>query len=82
MVREEEDLAAAMAVVQQSCPLVKIEDILPFFRDFDTLGHFKSAICASLERYHARIQELKDEMEDATQSASTLRQEVNAFRNR
>ena len=41
------------------CPSVKIEDILPFFPDFVTIDHFKSAIVESLQDYSKHITDLK-----------------------
>ena len=40
-------------------PSVKIEDILPFFPDFVTIDHFKSAIVESLQDYSKHITDLK-----------------------
>ena len=31
------------------CPLLAIEDVLPFFPDFVTIEDFKEAICDSLQ---------------------------------
>ena len=31
------------------CPLLAIEDVLPFFPDFVTIQDFKEAICDSLQ---------------------------------
>ncbi len=41
------------------CPTVKIEDILPFFPDFVTIAHLKSAIVESLQEYSKHITQLK-----------------------
>jgi hypothetical protein len=41
------------------CFSVKIEDILPFFPDFVTIDHFKSAIVDSLQEYSKHIADLK-----------------------
>lgn len=49
--------------------LLKIEDILPFFPDFVTIDNFKAAITDSLTRYNKQIQELKGEMDEATEIA-------------
>ena len=40
VVSEQNDIKKAMAVLHE-CPLLKIEDILPFFPDFVTIDHFK-----------------------------------------
>lgn len=48
---------------------MKIEDILPFFPDFVTIDDFKGAITDSLTRYNKQIEELKGEMDEATEIA-------------
>jgi hypothetical protein len=48
---------------------LKIEDILPFFPDFVTIDNFKGAITDSLTRYNRQIEELKAEMDEATEIA-------------
>ncbi|CAN7941898.1 unnamed protein product [Ixodes hexagonus] len=81
VVKEEKDIKRAMEFLQE-CDLIKIEDILPFFDEFVTIDHFKDAICSSLQEYNMHIEELKVEMEDATQSAKEIRSEIQAFRNK
>lgn len=109
VVSEKNDIQQAMEFLKQ-CPLVKIEDILPFFSDFVTIDHFKDAICTSLQVstakmddliiihsvflrileisqsfqqvYNQRIQDLKDDMEEASKSAELIRSEIHSFRNR
>ncbi|GFG37001.1 hypothetical protein Cfor_07076 [Coptotermes formosanus] len=81
VVHEKDDIQQAMQFLQQ-CELLKIEDILPFFSDFVTIDHFKDAICTSLQEYNQHIQDLKEEMEEATKSAEVIRDEIQSFRNR
>ncbi|XP_029454450.1 vacuolar protein sorting-associated protein 18 homolog [Rhinatrema bivittatum] len=81
VVQEEKDVKKAM-VCLSSCNLLKIEDILPFFPDFVTIDHFKEAICSSLEAYNKHIEELKKEMEEATQSAKRIREDMQEMRNK
>ncbi|KAJ8378135.1 hypothetical protein AAFF_G00247730 [Aldrovandia affinis] len=57
-----------------------IEDILPFFPDFVTIDHFKEAICGSLEEYSRHIDGLQREMEEATESARRIREDVRDMR--
>jgi hypothetical protein len=45
--------------MKHHCFSVKIEDILPFFPDFVTIDHFKSAIVDSLQEYSKHIADLK-----------------------
>ncbi|KAJ7344834.1 hypothetical protein JRQ81_000784 [Phrynocephalus forsythii] len=81
VVQEEKDVKKAMACLS-SCDLLKIEDVLPFFPDFVTIDHFKEAICNSLEAYNKHIEELKMEMEEATQSAKRIREDIQEMRNK
>uniref|UniRef100_A0A3B3R4G2 VPS18 core subunit of CORVET and HOPS complexes n=1 Tax=Paramormyrops kingsleyae TaxID=1676925 RepID=A0A3B3R4G2_9TELE len=80
VVQEEKDVKKAMNCLS-SCNLLKIEDILPFFPDFVTIDHFKEAICSSLEEYNKHIDELKQEMEEATESARRIREDIQQMRN-
>lgn len=81
VVEEEKDVKRAMEFLHE-CDLLKIEDILPFFPDFFTIDHFKDAIISSLQEYNQHIDSLKEEMEEATQSAEEIRREIQSFRNK
>ncbi|XP_049869463.1 vacuolar protein sorting-associated protein 18 homolog [Pectinophora gossypiella] len=81
VITKEQDLKQAMSFLEE-CPLVKIEDILPFFSDVVTIDHFREPICQSLQEYNNQIEELKAEMEEATRSAEYVRGEIQSFRNR
>lgn len=59
--------------LRESGGVIKIEDVLPLFPDFVKIDAFKEAICQSLEDYNKQIDQLKSEMEDATQIADALR---------
>jgi len=64
----------------KACNLLKIEDILPFFSDFVTIGQFKEAICSSLSEYSRHIEALKEEMKDTTESAEQIRKETETLK--
>jgi hypothetical protein len=81
VVENERDIKKAMEFLH-SCSLLKIEDILPFFPDFVTIDHFKDAICTSLQEYNQHIEQLKEEMDDATESAKEIRTEIQRLRNK
>ncbi|KAH9519313.1 Vacuolar protein sorting-associated protein 18 like protein [Bulinus truncatus] len=81
VVEEEKDIKRAMEFLHE-CDRLKIEDILPFFPDFVTIDHFKDAIITSLQEYNSHIDNLKQEMEEATQSAEEIRKEIQSFRNK
>ncbi|XP_043598393.1 vacuolar protein sorting-associated protein 18 homolog isoform X2 [Bombus pyrosoma] len=81
VVREKDDIQQAMEFLQH-CDIVRIEDILPFFSDFVTIDHFKDAICNSLQEYNQHIQDLKEEMQEATKAAELIRKDIQEFRTR
>lgn len=64
------------------CDLLRIEDLLPFFSDFQKIDHFKEAICDSLKEYNQKIQEQKKEMEECADAAEKVRDSIQSFRNR
>ncbi|XP_033107072.1 vacuolar protein sorting-associated protein 18 homolog [Anneissia japonica] len=81
VVEKENNIKRAMEFLQES-QLLKIEDILPFFPDFVTIDHFKEAICNSLAEYNQHIEKLKQEMEYATESARSIRSDIQEMRNK
>lgn len=81
VVEKQQDIGRAMELLTD-CPLLKIEDILPFFPDFVIIDHFKEAICESLQEYNRHIDELKMAMQDATESAKVVRAEIHDIRSR
>ncbi|CAG8483434.1 620_t:CDS:10 [Paraglomus occultum] len=79
VVEKKKDIKTAMEYVHD-CELLKIEDILPFFPDFVLIDDFKDEICAALEDYNIHIEELKAEMEEATKSAESIRDDIRELR--
>jgi hypothetical protein len=75
------DDASAVAFME-STDLLKIEDILPFFPDFFIIDDFKDEICNALEGYSEHIERLKDDMDEATQSAEAIKRDIADLRNR
>ncbi|KAH9412790.1 Vacuolar protein sorting-associated protein 18 like protein [Dermatophagoides pteronyssinus] len=75
------DITMATSILSE-CSLLKIEDILPYFPEYLTIDHFKSAICQSLENYNENIESLRDDMKLATESAEQIRDEIARLRNR
>lgn len=66
----------------ENTDLLKIEDILPFFPDFVVIDDFKEEIAHALEGYSNHIETLKNEMNEATQTAESIKQDVVALKNR
>ncbi|XP_047317718.1 vacuolar sorting protein 18-like [Impatiens glandulifera] len=77
-----ENIRQAIAFLKETDGLLKIEDILPFFPDFALIDDFKEAICTSLEDYNKQIEQLKQEMNDATHGADNIRNDINALAQR
>jgi vacuolar protein sorting-associated protein 18 len=80
--RGSEGAAAATAILGECGDLLKIEDILPFFPDFAVIDSFKADICSTLEAYNARIEQLRAEMQEYTESAEATQAEIIALKNR
>ncbi|XP_042472563.1 vacuolar sorting protein 18-like [Zingiber officinale] len=77
-----ENIRKAIAFLKETDGLLKIEDILPFFPDFALIDDFKEAICSSLEDYNKQIEQLKQEMNDATHGADNIRSDISALAQR
>ncbi|XP_077238877.1 zinc ion binding protein isoform X2 [Tasmannia lanceolata] len=77
-----ENIRKAIAFLKETDGLLKIEDILPFFPDFALIDDFKEAICSSLEDYNKQIEQLKQEMNDATHGADNIRNDISALAHR
>nr|XP_025614423.1 vacuolar sorting protein 18 isoform X2 [Arachis hypogaea] len=77
-----ENIRKAIAFLKETDGLLKIEDILPFFPDFALIDDFKEAICSSLEDYNKQIEQLKEEMNDATHGADNIRKDISALAQR
>lgn len=75
------EIKEAMGILKES-GLLKIEDILPFIPDFVLINDFKREIIDSLEVYNDRIDQLKEEMQDYTQSAELIRSDMQKLRKR
>jgi vacuolar protein sorting-associated protein 18 len=65
-----------------STPVLKIEDILPFFPDFVVIDDFKDEICAALEGHSAHMEALKAEMEEATRTAESIKSDIKNLQSR
>ena len=61
------------------CELLRIEDLIPFFPDFVIIDDFKEEICAALEDYSRRIDELKTEMDASANTAEHIKSDIKAL---
>jgi hypothetical protein len=62
--------------------LLKIEDVLPLFPDFETIDQFKKPIIKSLENYNERLNDLRTEMNEASKSIDDIRDDLAKYRTR
>ncbi|KAF5385477.1 hypothetical protein D9757_005392 [Collybiopsis confluens] len=81
VVQDKKDIKTAMRFLDNT-DLLKIEDILPFFPDFVVIDDFKEEIAHALEGYSSHIDTLRSEMDDATKTAESIKQDISALRNR
>ena len=47
-IKGKDDVKQALTLLKD-CDLLRIEDLLPFFSDFEKIDHFKDAICDALK---------------------------------
>ncbi|KAF8640380.1 hypothetical protein AX17_000050 [Amanita inopinata Kibby_2008] len=81
VVQDKKDIRSAMRFLENT-DLLKIEDILPFFPDFVIIDDFKEEIARALEGYSSHIESLKNEMDEATLTAESIKEDIAALRNR
>jgi len=81
VVQDKQDIKTAMRFLENT-NLLKIEDILPFFPDFVVIDDFKDEIAHALEGYSAHIESLKGEMDDATKTAESIKEDIAKLKNR
>ncbi|KAE9408232.1 hypothetical protein BT96DRAFT_1013688 [Gymnopus androsaceus JB14] len=81
VVQDKKDIKTAMRFLENT-DLLKIEDILPFFPDFVVIDDFKEEIAHALEGYSSHIDTLRSEMDDATRTAESIKQDIGTLRNR
>ena len=62
--------------------VLKIEDVLPLFPDFQTIDQFKKPIIKSLENYNDRLNDLRTEMDEASKSIGSIRDDLAKYRTR
>ncbi|XP_068159229.1 vacuolar protein sorting-associated protein 18 homolog [Drosophila tropicalis] len=73
------DVKKALNLLKE-CKLLRIEDLLPFFSDFEKIDNFKEAICDALKDYNQRIQELQREMDESREQSERVCKELQQIR--
>jgi len=76
------DVPGALALLGESGGDLRIEDVLPHLPDFAELDMFKDEICRTLDSYGQRIDSLKHEMEELTESSGVLEEQLNTMKQR
>uniref|UniRef100_A0A7S1KLN0 Pep3/Vps18/deep orange domain-containing protein n=1 Tax=Percolomonas cosmopolitus TaxID=63605 RepID=A0A7S1KLN0_9EUKA len=81
VISKEQDVKKAIDFLHLTDKL-KLEDILPFFPDTVKIEVFNEPLGSSLEEYKIEIEELKQDMLDATNSASQIREDIQDLKHR
>lgn len=81
VIGESNGISTALAFLKR-CPLLKIEDLIPFFPDFVVIDEFKDEICSALESYSLSIDRLKEEMDSSASTASNIKSEIRELEKR
>ncbi|KAH8835865.1 Pep3/Vps18/deep orange family-domain-containing protein [Flagelloscypha sp. PMI_526] len=81
VVQDKKEIKEAMRFLEHT-DLIKIEDILPFFPDFVVIDDFKEEIASALQSYSNHIEDLKSEMDNATSTAESIKDDIAALKNR
>eukprot|EP00516_Mucochytrium_quahogii_P008408 CAMPEP_0203765634 /NCGR_PEP_ID=MMETSP0098-20131031/18517_1 /ASSEMBLY_ACC=CAM_ASM_000208 /TAXON_ID=96639 /ORGANISM=" , Strain NY0313808BC1" /LENGTH=1100 /DNA_ID=CAMNT_0050661901 /DNA_START=85 /DNA_END=3384 /DNA_ORIENTATION=+ len=74
---EETPVQRALGILRESDALM-IEDVLQFLPDVVAIGELKDEVCHSLEQYTSNIEQLKAEMTEFTETADSIRKEIDA----
>lgn len=78
VIGREKGIKSAIEFLER-CKLLRIEDLIPFFPDFVVIDDFKEEICAALEDYSRRIDELKTEMDESANTAEHIKSDIKAL---
>lgn len=76
------DVRQALSVLSKCDGLLRLEDVLPFFGQFDRIDAFKEATIEALSQYMDEAQHLRDEMEETSRAVELVRDELRTVRQR
>jgi ribosomal protein S14 len=76
------DARRALLLLKESDGALRIEDLLPLLPDFTEIELFKEDICGTLEDCGSRIDHLKSEMEELSESAESINTELESMKRR
>jgi hypothetical protein len=71
----------ALTVMNES-RVIKMEELLPFFNEQESISTFKEDICKSLSSYKARIDDLNNELNESRQSQEMVKRELKTIKER
>jgi hypothetical protein len=82
VVREELHAKGALQLIEASEGFLSIEDLLPLLPEFTEIDLFKEEICLALEESESHIETLKAEMEELSESAEAINDELDSMKKR
>lgn len=82
VVKEDVHAKGALALIQESDGYLQIEDLLPLLPEFTEIDLFKEEICLALEQSESQIETLKAEMEELSESAEAINDELDSMKKR
>ena len=71
----------ALKVMNES-RLIKMEDLLPYFDEQDSISNFKEDICKTLAGYKGKIEELNHELNESKSSSEQVKRELKSIKER
>ena len=78
----DKDAKRALALLAESGDKFKIEDLMPLLPDFTEIELFKDEMCHTLEECSSRIDHLKVEMDELSESAESISMELECMKKR
>lgn len=82
VVKEDVHAKGALGLIQESDGYLQIEDLLPLLPEFTEIDLFKEEICLALEQSESQIETLKAEMEELSESAEAINDELDSMKKR
>ena len=74
-------IKTTLTYLRKKCPLLRIEDLIPFFPDFVVIDDFKEEICSALEDYSYQIDQLRKEMDNSSTTATNIQTQISDLNN-
>lgn len=69
-------------IVMNESKLIKMEDLLPYFDEQDSISNFKDDICKALIEYKSKIQDLSTELTESKKSSDEVKKELRGIKER